>query len=58
MEIPGEHLLQNGELDVYEFWFFERDAYADQFSVQWEYKGVRSQKLWINIGLRSIKIVD
>ena len=49
MELIGEHLLNKGESDVYEFWFFEKDAYAQIFTVQWEYMGVRSEKYLVNI---------
>ncbi|PLW91709.1 MAG: hypothetical protein C0592_14450 [Marinilabiliales bacterium] len=54
IEAPGEHLLQKGEFDVYEFWFFERDAWAEVFTVQWEYMNVRSDKFLINIPLHKI----
>ncbi|MBN2728301.1 MAG: hypothetical protein JXR53_03675 [Bacteroidales bacterium] len=53
-EMNGAHLLQKGESDVYEFWVFERSAYADHFSVQWEYMGVKSEKIIINIPAHTI----
>lgn len=56
IEGSGEHLLQKGEFDVYEFWFFEKDTWAGVFTVQWEYMNVWSDKYLVNIPAHTIEL--
>jgi len=42
-QISGDHMLEKGQSDSYTWWVFTEDAYADVFTVQWEYCGKLSE---------------
>jgi hypothetical protein len=48
-EVTGEHLIKKNGSDNYIWWFFEKDAYGDVFTFQWQYMGKFSKKIKINV---------
>lgn len=53
LEVIGEHIIGKNESDTYTWWFFEKDAYAQVFTVQWQYLGLYSKKVLIKVADRT-----
>lgn len=57
-EMIGPHEILSGESDTYIWWFFIKDAYSEQFVVQWQYLDLLSSRIKVNIYTESILILD
>lgn len=53
----NDHMLRKNVKDTYAWWVFEKDAYANVFTVQWEYMGVISKKIKVNIANRTTEVI-
>lgn len=54
-EIVGDHMIQKNGSDTYTWWFFEKEAYAQVFTVQWQYMDKFSQKMKVDIKKKTIE---
>ena len=50
IEIIGKHIILPNESDTYIWWLFTKDAYSNQFIIQWQYLDLFSKK--INVGVK------
>ncbi len=57
IETIGDHMLGYGETDTYTWWIFVEDAYAKEFTVQWEYCNIFSNKHRVNIDSKKVQVV-
>lgn len=57
VEIIGDHLLQEGQSDTYEWWIYSDDAYGEEFTVQWQYMDKYSEKYLISVKKRSAILI-
>lgn len=58
MEATGSHLLQKGNSDTYEWWFFENEnPYGKVFTIQWSYMGLFSEKLKVTVAKKTSEVI-
>lgn len=48
-EVTGDHLLKKNATDTYTWWLFEKDVSSKVFTVQWQYMGIYSKKIKVNM---------
>ncbi|HBS87542.1 MAG TPA: hypothetical protein DEA97_13345 [Bacteroidales bacterium] len=53
-EAAGDHLIKKNKTDTYTWWVFEKDAYGEVFTVQWQYMNLYSKKIRVNMTNRTI----
>ena len=49
LEASGKHMLVKGQSDSYTWWIFLEDAYAESFTVKWEYCGKASKETLVDL---------
>lgn len=49
IDATGNHMLGKGQSDSYTWWVFREDAYADAFTVKWEYCGEFSEEIKLDL---------
>ncbi len=58
IEVNGEHLLYKNESDSYTWWVFTKDSYGDIFTVKWQYMGVFSENLKVDVKRKTVYQTD
>ncbi len=56
-EIIGEHLVKKNGTDSYTWWIFEKDAYAKEFTVQWQYMNLYTKKYKVDVAKKTVEFV-
>ncbi len=57
-ETIAEHVIKKNDSDTYTWWIFENEAYGKSFTVQWEYMGLFSKKIKINLLGKTIEVIE
>ena len=49
LEATGDHVIKKNASDTYTWWIFEKEAYTNIFTVQWQYMNLFSKKIKVNM---------